>query len=199
MDTTKTPLEVAREFCAANPTAFPEGRYKVADLHDRGTNRLLADIAAAPARDMTLAEAEAELSRHTRTFTVALKRTWEVGTDVRSTEWSICACPKGGSSFGLFPSTSLRDAVAAAIKYMQPAAVPTVDSVAAQIDLGDGMGLPLICLDPAGITGCRYCDPLSGAVGECETHRRYHAEKRADLDHEAAADEADARAEGGAE
>lgn len=49
MNHTQTPLDVAREFCAGNPEALPTGKYKVVDpLHDKGTDRLLADIAKAP-------------------------------------------------------------------------------------------------------------------------------------------------------
>ena len=62
-------------------------------------------------------------------------------------------------------------------------------------DPGDGLGLPLVCTDPAGLAGCRFCSPLSGAKGECESHRRAHAEMEVELRAEAARDDAEYKAE----
>lgn len=183
--TPKSALDVARDYCGKNPAALPAGRYKVNPLPDGPAfDRLCRDIGATPARDMTLAEAEQVLSAYTRTFTVQLKRNWEVGTDERSTEWSVCCCPRGGSSFGLFPSTSLREAVASAIKYMRPSTAPTAADVTAQIDIGDGLGLevpepfcdatgPCVAIPPAKPV-CLVCGlPTLGAdeCGECRSSR----------------------------
>jgi len=107
------------------------------ELHDKGTNRLLADIAAAPARDMTLAEAEAELYEHTRLFTVRLERSWALYNQPRTTEWSVCACRDERQSFRLFSANTLRAAVVQAIDYMRPDPLPTSTEVSEQVERFD--------------------------------------------------------------
>ena len=118
--TRKTPLETARECCGKH-------------LHDRGTDRLLAAIAAAPDRDMTLAEAEAAMYEHTRYFTIRLERAWETNDRPRSTKWSVCASRGTGCEFRLFEYESLRTAVHEAIEYMRPAKLPTAHEVTEQV------------------------------------------------------------------
>lgn len=117
----RTPLEKAKACCGK--------------LHDKGTDRLLAAIAAAPDRDMTLAEAEAELYEHTRYFTIRLERAWETNNRPRSTKWSVCASLGTGCEFRLFEYDTLRRAVSEAIEYMRPAKLPTAHEVTAQIDI----------------------------------------------------------------
>jgi len=104
------------------------------ELHDKGTNRLLADIAAAPAKDMTLAEAEAELYEHTRLFTIRLERAWALYNQPRTTEWSVCCCRDERQSFRMFSANTLRAAVVQAIDYMRPDPLPTSTEVSEQVE-----------------------------------------------------------------
>lgn len=129
------------------------------ELHDRGTDRLLADLAraelvrdvveitdaarAAAGQDMTLADAEAALTRHTRLFTIRLERAWQTHGNPRTTEWSVCCCRTGGQQFSIFASTRLRAAVVQAIGHLCEANVPDLAEVSGQVERFDEFTGPM--------------------------------------------------------
>jgi len=103
-------------------------------LRDIAQTNAVKDIAAAPARDMTLAEAEAELYEHTRYFTVRLERSWQPNQGPRTTEWSVVCSKSAGQPFRHFSNTKLRTAVRHAIDHMTADPLPTSTEVSEQVE-----------------------------------------------------------------
>lgn len=138
----KSPLEVSCEFCAKAPDALPPGRYKVVDpLHDRGTDRLLAAIAAAPDRP--------ELAKAKTCNGCGRPTLGAFGPAPQLNYWSFVC------------QTCKDDADRTLERRVKDAAIVARATRAATTDLGDGLGLevPERFCESTGPMGCGVeCD-----------------------------------------
>jgi hypothetical protein len=88
------------------------------ELHDKGTDRLLADIAAAPLPDMTFAEAHAALSVLTPYYTITVTDSWETRT-TRMTRYQVVGCVDN-QPVQLVHAATLREAVESWLRAIAP-------------------------------------------------------------------------------